>query len=109
MRLYRGSSASRANLHNLVRLESSRPFLPLSPFIPLPPLRVLSIRITVDPSQLEVEELASLYTAIQVKAPPSYLFLLRAPRTFDSRTIPRSTLASGLRHAARKNLKFRSR
>lgn len=43
MRLYRSLSANRANLHNLVRLESPRPFLPFLHFIPLP-------RTIVDPS-----------------------------------------------------------
>lgn len=98
MRLYRGSSAtSQANLHNLVRPESLHGlFSPLSlSFL----YHLLSPSVYRALTRGRVTRL--LYTAIEVKAPPS-----KVP-TFDPRTIPVLTPSSA--HAARKNLKFRSR
>lgn len=110
MRLYRGSSASRANLHNLVRLESLGLFSPISlPFLcrhlpPLFPFTPLSLSLIVLPSSailLAGGRETRPYTANGVKAPPSSPSYLLIPR--DS--TPRA-LGSARRE---KNLKFRSR
>lgn len=102
MRLYRGSSARAGPIYiisyarNPSTASSLSPFsvIPLSPSFPALPERLPSANSGGRETRL-------LYTAIEVKAPPS-----KVP-TFDPRTIP--VLTPGSAHAARKNLKFRSR
>lgn len=106
MRLYRGSSASRANLHNLVRLESLGLFSPFSlPFLcrhPPPSLSFslcASLSLFLSPSSscllrrlrlARGRETRLLYTANEVKAPPlgpSYLLIPRDSRDSTPRAL----------------------
>lgn len=88
-RLYRGTNASRANLHNLIRLESPLDLFSLFSVIPLPPPISRPFPASRASKLTQSRETRLLYTAIEVKAPPSGVSYLWSPHDSRSTSDPK--------------------